>query len=162
MADKAKVVEQPKKLLVKDFQLDEQFAYARSCVTLPVGWEFDEVLKPEFWANVANLFQKNPMTGDKEKSGAIIAIRAADHSFCGEVYVRAVRERDLIVGVYKEPVYFGIRALPANLGYETRWNVGKRKFDIIRNSDREIVGEAETKELAMDWIGKMTGQAKAA
>lgn len=160
--DKVVSVDPPRKLLEKDFQLDEQFVYARACVTLPVGWAFEECLKPEFWVNIAPKFKKDQFTNGPEKTGAVVTIRTADHAFYAELYVRAVRERDLIVSIVKEPVYFGPKEVQSDK-YETRWNVGKRSYDIIRKSDKEIVGEAKTKEGVVDWIAKTHGTvAKAA
>jgi hypothetical protein len=144
---------EPRKLLQRDFRQSE-FANARMSVSLPVGWTFEDTLKPEFWVNVAHLFHKQPHTNEPDKAGAVIEIRTEDHAFYAELYVRAVQERGFIVATLREPVYFGPKktAVP---GFKTRWNVGARGYDIIRLSDKEIVGHAadfKVKEHALAWI----------
>lgn len=156
--------EAPRKLMEKDFAADVAHAYWRCAITLPVGWSIADCLKPEFWQNVGHKFQKQAFTGEPEKTGAVIEVRTLDHAFYAELYVRAVRGGVLDVAVLREPVYFGPKASEAS-GFEVRWNVGKRGFDIIRKSDREIVedaGKFPTKELALKWIESMTGMKAAA
>lgn len=141
-----------RKLSERHFE-QEEFAYARFAVTLPVDWTVEETLKPEFWANVAYRLRTDPMSGRKDFPGSIITVRSADHSFYAELYVRAVQDAGLVIALVREPVYFGLRNVKSD-NFETRWNVGKRMYDIIRNSDREIVASVKTKESAQDWIDK--------
>lgn len=147
--------DRPKALLAKQLCPPEH-RYGRMHVTLPVGWTIEDALKPEFWANVANQFRKVEMTNDPDRIGTIIELRTIDHAFYAEVYVRAVQERGLVVQLLGEPVYFGPKAVEST-AFEVRWNVARRGYDIIRKSDREIVGEAAkfpTREAAQDWIEK--------
>lgn len=147
--------EGPRSLAPKNFQSSE-FAYARFSATLPAGWTLEDALRPEFWANVCHVLQSPPVTREPDKSGAIIELRAEDHSFYAELYVRAVKKRGLDVAVLREPVYLGQQKVESDK-FEIKWNVGKRGFDIIRKSDRETVadgGTIKTREAAQEWIDK--------
>lgn len=149
----ARAQEQPRAISVRDFRLCE-FEYARFSARLAENVAFEDTLKPEFWVHIVHLLQKTPVTNEPDKAGAIIELRTIDHSFYAELYVRAVEEKGLIVSPLREPVYFGPKAVSSN-GFEAKWNVGKRAYDIIRKSDREIVkGGVPTKEAAQDWIDK--------
>ena len=126
-------------------------------MTLPVGWTLEDAFKPECWVQVCHLLQREAATNTPDRAGAIIRLRTYDHAFYAELYVRAVQERGLLVGVLREPVYFGPREVPDTTKFEARWNVGKRGFDIIRKSDREIVADGtkiKTREMAQEWIDK--------
>jgi hypothetical protein len=154
---KGEPVEQPRALKRSAFQSGE-FAYARMSATLPAGWDIEDALRPEFWVHVVDQFKKNPFTNDPDRVGAIIELRSEDHAFFAEVYVRAVQERGMVVALIGEPTYFGPKEIKAD-GFEVRWNVGKRGFDIIRKSDREIVAGGDrikTREQAQAWIGQTT------
>ena len=164
--------EQVYKAKESDFRIEGQYAFTRSSLTLPVGVPFEAVLHPEFWVALSHMFKKNPQSGTPDRTGGIIEVRTEDNAFFGEVYVRAVRGNLLdvaCIGPVMEngqpsPVYFGPKD-PTVTGYEIRWNIGKRGFDIIRNSDRTIVEDAEkfpTKELAIKWLNEVAGQKTAA
>lgn len=162
MAETA-VVMKPEPLKLPSSRLElAEVNRLRMAVTMPVGWKFEECLKPEFWSQVAYRFQKS-FDNKKDWRGRIIEIYTDDDAWYAEVYVKAVRERDIIVKVVTEPI--SLDAVSVNTAaYEVRWNVGKRAFDIVRLSDNEIVGDAKSKDLAAEWIAKTTGKpvAKAA
>lgn len=142
------------KLSDRFFQ-QEEFAYARMSATLPEGIDFLDILRPEYWANVAYKLKADNMTGRRDLSGTIISVRTADHAFYAELYVRAVSDRGLVVGVLKEPVYFGPKEIKSNQ-YKSRWNPGKKGWEIQRVSDNEIVaGPFPIKEAVQDWIDKV-------
>ena len=148
-----KAPEQPRTISVRDFKLCE-YEYARFSARLAENVSFEDTLKPEFWVHVAHILQKTPVTNEPDKAGAIIELRTIDHSFYAELYVRAVQEKGLIVSTLREPVYFGPKAVSSET-FDVKWNVGKRAYDIVRKSDREIVkGGVPTKEAAQDWIDK--------
>jgi hypothetical protein len=158
-----KPAEEPKRILLKDFQ-EADYSYARFSVTLPLGWTIEDALKPEFWTNVAHRLARQPQTGEPAKVGTIIELRAVDHSLYAELYVRAVMERGLTVALIRDPVFFGPRAVQDS-PFEMRWNVGRRGYDIIRRSDKVIVGEGSqfpTKEAAQAWISSTMDAMKAA
>jgi hypothetical protein len=151
--------EKQRKVLLKDFVMAE-YAYGHFSVTLPVGWKFDDTLKPEFWANVAHILDRPQGTNDPVKTGTIIDIRTEDHAFFGQLYVRAVRKQALDVAVLREPVYFGPQGDISDDGFDVRWNVGAKGFDIVRKGDGAIVGKAsdfKKKEDAVAWIARMKG-----
>lgn len=147
--------QEPPRQLRESSLASSEFAYARLSATLPVGWTIEDALKPEFWVRVAHKFAKTPVTGEPDKTGAIIELRSVDHSFYAQLYVRAVREGGLVVQLIGEPEYFGPRDVKSS-NFETRWNVGRRGYDVLRQSDREIVAHGlPTKEAAQEWIDKM-------
>jgi hypothetical protein len=167
--------EQPKLLRPSDLQ-ELEFAYANMSARIPAGVAFEEILKPGFWANVVRLFQKNTTTGQPDRSGALIHVRTEDHAYYGQLYVRAVLERGLIVecvGPSIEPKTG--KACPIDLDnglpwtgrkdfaskdFEAKWNVGKRGFDIIRTEDQQIVADGvniKTREAAIEMINKLKG-----
>jgi hypothetical protein len=42
---------------------------------------------------------------------------------------------------------------PEDIGLETKWNVGKRAFDVIRSADKFVMkGGFQTKASAVEWI----------
>jgi hypothetical protein len=144
---------QPYRLLQKDFQ-ETAFGRGHFTVTLPIGVEFEDALKQEFWVNVSHLLESKPNTNEPDLAGSIIIIDSADRGWVAELYVRAVVERGLIVGIKQKPVYQGPKT-SGNKLFDTRWNPGKKGHEIIRMSDREIVGDASQfpiKEDALEWI----------
>lgn len=139
------------------FQVSE-YAYADFSATLPPGTKVEEILNPEAWVHVCHLLEKRPVTGEPELTGAIIAVRTEDHEFYLNLYVRAVPGKGLVVEILKPDAngvcWLGPRAVTGE-PFDVKWNIGKRGFDIIRNSDREIVAdgaEIKTKEAAQEWI----------
>src|SRR5262245_44393357 len=85
---------------------------AHYLVTLPVGWAFDNVLRPEFWAMVAHNLAKKPNTGQHDQVGAVLNIVTEDNNFRGAVIVTAVREKALEVAVFIPPVQFDLAEIP--------------------------------------------------
>lgn len=159
----AKPIEAPppmiRKILERDFSMDGNFAFTRASLVLPLGWEIDDCLKPEFWMNVSHWFKSDPATGSIDRAGTIIEVRTEDHAFYAELYVRAVRGNVLDVAVLTKPIQFGVKS-EGTPEYKLRWNLGHRGFDIIRASDNVIVesgAKFPTKELALKWIEEVTG-----
>lgn len=149
----APVVEAPRTLPLREFKLAE-YEYARFSARLPQDATFEDALKPEFWVHVAHQLQKKAVTGEPDKAGAVIEVRTVDHAFYAELYVRAVHERGLTVGILREPVYFNKREVSSDK-FDIRWNVGNRGYDIVRKSDKEIVASGlKTKDAAAEWITK--------
>ena len=141
-----------------NFQTTGQF-YEDFQARLPVGVTVKDALRPEFWVHVVHLFKPNPTTGTGDATGSVIELRTEDHAFYARLYVRAVQERGLVVELMSPDkagvCYFGPKKIAYGEGFKTRWNVGKKGFDIIRKSDKEIVGDGAkfpTKEMANDWI----------
>ena len=134
----------------------DSYAYAGVDVTLPVGHTIDDALKVEYWALHAHKMLKPQFTSGPDWAGAMIYLRTDDHAFFCQLYVRAVRQGGLDVAVVGTPTYFGPKALSTG-GYEHRWNVGKRGYDIIRVSDRTIVADGKdmrTRDDVQNWINE--------
>jgi hypothetical protein len=149
--------EQLKRVKPASLQMSEH-AYARYSVVLPVGWDLDDVLDPEAWAHVAHKFEKTKLTNEPDRSGAIIEIRTEDHAFYAELYVRAVRNMALDVQAILGPVKLGPQAEKQTAGFDVRWNVGSRGFDIIRQADKVVVAKGlPKKEDAHAWIEQTVG-----
>lgn len=149
----------PPSLHASKFHIDGH-QYIRFSATLPVGVTIEDALQPEYWVHICHILQKEPVAGDRDKAGSIIEVRTEDHAFYAELYVRAVQERGLIVELVRDVVSFGPKEVLKEEGFETRWNIGKKGFDIIRKTDREIVADAATlptKEMANEWIVKTVG-----
>lgn len=178
MTDAFGKAKEPELYRVHDSEMgkqDEGYHYARVALTLPVGVAFDDLLRPEAWAQVAYRFHKNPNTNEPDRRGTIITVRTVDHAFYAELYVRGVGERDLTVECIgpavnlqtgqPAPKFFGPQGMVEAGRYDVRWNVGKRGFDVIRRSDREVVAGGEkfqTREAALQWIAALEGHSKAA
>lgn len=131
--------------------------YNRYTVTVPVDWELEDVTEPEAWAQIAGIIDKDKQTGRKAQTGSIIEVRTEDHGWYAELYVRAVRPMALDVHVLKYE-RIGPSVEKKITGFDTRWNVGKQGFDIIRLSDKQIVGDGKDfpkREDALEWIEKM-------
>jgi hypothetical protein len=134
------------------------YAYAEVDVTQPIGHTVTDALRPEYWVHHTDQLKARPFSGEADRSGAILRLRTDDHAHFATLYVRAVGERGLIVQQIGETTILGLKAVDSK-AFTVRWNVGKRGFDIIRNSDSEIVGDASkfsTKEQAQSWINETT------
>jgi hypothetical protein len=142
-------IEIPRKILARHF-MESEFAYADISVTMPVDHTIEDALKPEYWAHVAHRLQQNALTGQPDRSGAIIRLRTEDHAFFAMLYVRAVRKEALDVALIGEPTYFGPKGAAKSEKYDIRWNVGARGYDVVRKSDGAIVGRAADLKLKED------------
>jgi hypothetical protein len=132
------------------------YAYAEIDVTQPVGHSVQDALRPEYWVHHASKLKARAFTAEADRAGAIIRLRTDDHAHYAQLYVRAVHERGLEVQVLGEVFHLGAN-VDGTKAFDVRWNVGKRAFDVIRNSDREIVASGlKTKEAAVGWITETT------
>jgi len=165
--------EQPIALKPGAFQ-GAEFARARFDAMMPSGIAFEEALKPSFWTNVVHLLSRNQLTNQPDRSGAFIDLGTEDHAFYAKLYVRAVGSNGLIVQCIGPSIDAKGRACPVDLatglpwtgaqpvesdGFDIRWNLGKRGFDIIRKSDQQVIADGsnfKTREMALEWIEKTT------
>lgn len=132
------------------------YTYAEIDVTQPVGHTVDDALHPEYWVHHAYKLKARAFTGEADRTGALLRLRTEDHAHYALLYVRAVHDKGLTVQLLGEPFVLG-RQAKETPSFDIRWNVGKRGFDIIRKSDREIVSDGSknpTRELAEAWIEK--------
>lgn len=110
--------------------------------------KLEDVFDPEYWAHVADRFEK-PM-GEGDYCGSIIELRYPDHSMYAELFVRAVQKKALVVAL-KEVFFFGPKATVSK-HYMDRWNPGKKKFEVIRKIDGECVFESKVREKCEEYI----------
>lgn len=146
----------PPSLRVSDMQFAE-FSAATYNVWLPVGWRFEETLRPEFWAQTAHKLARQPVTNEPDKSGAVIQVRTRDHNFYAELYVIAVQEKGLRVAVLREPTYFDLKDIPETESNRAQWNAARSGWDIVRKSDGAVVADGaniKSRHDAKDWMEK--------
>jgi len=132
------------------------YAYAEIDVTQPVGHSIEDALRPEYWVHHSHKLKARAFTGEADRTGAIIRLRTDDHAYFATLYVRAVGEHGLVMQLLTEPVYLGPKSVETT-GFDVRWNVGNRGFDVIRKSDRSIVADSKmikTREQASIWINE--------
>ena len=138
---------------------EEEYAFSTMSYVMKEHEKFEDCLKPAYWAQVAHIMQPDPMNHRAGREGAIITIRREDHAFYAELYVRAARDQALTVDVVNGPYHFGQKAKMKSDGFEIKWNVGARGYNVVRVSDGAIVGKAEdlkTREEAVGFINKMS------
>lgn len=111
----------------------------------PAGTDFDDVLRPDYWAIVA----------PKLRVHDIIDVRCEDVSFFGQLYVRSVQGPDgkpvnrAVVAVLGCRV-FGDRGKPAIMaGHTVEWLGEKRKWCVVNLDNRSaLVEKKNTREEA--------------
>ena len=155
--------------------LGSEFARANFDAVMSAEHDFEDALRPGYWTNVVGLLKKNPISGERSRTGALINIGTEDHAFFGHLYVRAVLEQGLVVqciGPSFNPktgkacpidlqtgqYWQGRKATDLGTAFEIKWNVGKGGFDVIRTSDRQIVIDGTklpTREFAEAEIAKI-------
>ena len=146
------VLERPKhKINLGDFKQAE-YAFQRYSITVPVDLDVDELLNPEYWANVAHILARNEATKRPAALGTVIEVRNDEHSVYGELYVTGVTKKSMDVQWVKKPVYFGPKEAPTSTTHKVRWNLGAKKHEVIRLSDNEIVGAFDQKKEAHDFV----------
>lgn len=150
-------------LMPKDLAMAE-FVTPTMTITVPYGTPFESILKPEFWVNVRSKFARNAVSGQMEKSGSSIIVRTVDMAYHADLIVLAVVEGGMIVECVGpvhdkhgngQPYYIGPRGDLSDDRHTVNWNNQKRGFDIIRKSDRQIVGQAvaiRTRSQVLDWL----------
>jgi hypothetical protein len=116
---------------------------------------FSDLLEPEYWAFVAHRFQK-PLDNAGTYAGSIIEVRPYDMRFYARLFVRAVLKTGLIVSVL-EHTEVGLQELTSE-AIEVIWDTTVQGYDIIRKSDREVVGRAKdfkTLDQVQAWADRM-------
>jgi hypothetical protein len=126
-------------------------------VELPVGWRFEECLRPEFYAQVSHKLAGNVATNTKELAGSLLHVVTEDHNFRAVLEVTVVREKALQVEVFIPPVYYDLEEIPENDVNVARWNAQLRGWDIVRKADGAVVADGKnikTRREAADWMSK--------
>lgn len=147
------------RILPKDFKLVE-YAANRWSAILNEGQTLEDAMQPEFWQHVARDDQRGMKAGD------VIEVRIFDHSFFAELYVRKVDPGTALVALLRL-IDFVDRAAAKAEGpapvLTTRWNLGRKAFDVIRASDREVISSGhKLKEDAQAWIANHLKSLRAA
>jgi hypothetical protein len=148
------------RILQKDFKLVE-FASRRWSAALQEGQVLEDAMAPEFWSNVARGDQRSLMAGD------VVEVRAHDHSFFAELYVRKVDQGSALVALIRATDFVDHAAEAKAAKHDgvlaPRWNLGRKCFDVIRPSDKEIISTGhKLKEDAQAWIADHLKALKAA
>ena len=152
------------------FKLSDH-AYARFTATLPVDTPFEAVYDPAFWASVSTQFKAMPGTREADRSGAKIEVHSANHLFWGILYVRAVKDKSLIVQCIGPSVDKNGRAAPIDLqtglpwmgekkleheSFDIKWGGPHGLWKIVRKSDGAVVAsKLATKEACQAWLDEM-------
>lgn len=149
-----------KRILQKDFKLIE-FAHRRWSADLQEGQTLEDTLQPEFWADVARGDNRGMIAGD------IVEVRSFDHSFFAELYVRKAEQASATVALIRAADFVDrkaeAKADKANDVLLPRWNVGSKRWDVIRSSDKQIISSAHAlKEDAQAWIADHLSKLRAA
>ncbi len=116
------------------------------------GHTLEDALQPEFWSQVAYKFLR-PIVTEGNYAGSIIELRSHDLSLYAELFVRVVRKTGVVVQLLRS-YEIGLQNVEAP-GHTIRWHNKVKGYDIIRNSDREIVANAKdtpTREAAQTWL----------
>jgi hypothetical protein len=59
-------------------------------VTAGADWTFEDVMKPEAWANVARKVARDALNTRRDKLGSVIHVHSATQAFFAELYINAV------------------------------------------------------------------------
>jgi hypothetical protein len=127
-----------------NFQLEQQI-FQRWAFTAPHGSKFEDMMEPSFWASVAH----------KVQPWDVIAVKAEDHSFWGELLVLHKEKFSLQVGKLR---YFELDKLETKVAkgelalsqndYRIEFDA-KNKWKCIRKSDNAQIFQGHTsKEFA--------------
>jgi hypothetical protein len=125
------------------WQLGE-FLNARHAVTLPAGVPFENIKRPEFWANIVRI-----------KPDDIIEVRTDDRRFYAELIVLARGRNWATVAVIREPVELKAASLPPSetSAYKTEYSGSHAQWRVLRLSDNAVVKEKlPTEQAAMQWV----------
>ena len=138
-----------KKLLPRDLKvLAGGFAMTIWTADLDESMTLDDTAKPEFWAHVA----------DKLNRGDEVKIRAYDKAPLGTLFVRATGQGWAKVGIMERwAAPDAALKEPEGSPYEAKWNVGRRGYDVVRKSDRQVIQPGDKfplREDALAWIAE--------
>lgn len=119
-------------------------------IVLDPGTEFDDVLKPAFWAHVAR----------RLKPRNRIEVHAADGSWYAELMVRSASHVSAFVSPVHHVTFDDMKAEADDLGdYLIKFR-GAAKWSAIRNADKAVVVEGlASRAEVMAWLKKPQAQA---
>ncbi|MGY3393440.1 hypothetical protein ACVWW6_006031 [Bradyrhizobium sp. USDA 3311] len=116
-------------LPVTRWQLGE-FLNNRHSVSPAVGTPFEDVLRPEFWANIVRM-----------QPGDIIEVRPEDQSYYAELYVLKRERNSATVAVIREPVKLeaAYKPLPGEVLFSVEFAGPMAKWRVVRRSDKSVM-----------------------
>jgi hypothetical protein len=101
-------------------------------VELPYGLPFEDMLRPEYWAHVSRLLNR--------EGGDIIEVFAADKSIYAELLVLAASKIDAKVVVLRLIHLDDLeRASVDTSEFKVQWRGPDGRFAVIRLSDKQVV-----------------------
>jgi hypothetical protein len=108
------------------------------------GTTLDEMLLPEYWANVAKTLKK----GDR------IDVTSADGEWLAELLVRASADNSVTVSVLQKYVFSTPEAPVVDDAFDIKHR-GGAKWSVLRKSDKRVMVEnLETRNEAESWVAK--------
>lgn len=130
-------------LQVTRWQLGE-FMNSRHSVSPASGTPFEDLLRPEFWANITRL-----------AAGDIIEVRPEDQSYYAELYVMRRDRTAATVAVIREPVKLvpAFKPLPGEVNFRVEYAGSHGKWRVLRISDKAVMRDRfESEGLARTWL----------
>lgn len=115
-------------------------------VTVSPDMPFDEVLKPDYWTNVAR----------KMRPHQRVIVDCEDGSYTATLFVRSAQRLSAHVEVISKSEFGKADTGPVDgkSGFEIKWAGPSHKHRIIRKSDNEVIQHGfETPEAADAWLG---------
>jgi hypothetical protein len=112
--------------------------------------KFEDMLKPDYWAHVANDLKRFDL----------IDVIAADGSWFARLIVRAVGKLAVHVAVLSFHEFDKKEIKEEKNAYEIAWSGPKAKYRVVRTSDKAVIQDGlETKDQAKDYIEGLNEQA---
>ena len=114
------------------------------CIVPEAGVEYNDVLKPEFWAHVA----KDLRPGDR------VEVMAEDGDYFAELYVRRVGKLAADVAELRRKVFkVKVASTEASSGHTVQWKGPHHRWAVVRESDGVAVQPGfQDKEAAFTWL----------
>lgn len=64
-------------------------------ITVPLGWTFEDMMKPVAWSSVVNPIAANPTKTQIDRVGSLIYVSTADNSFVAWLRISAIRRDNM-------------------------------------------------------------------
>lgn len=130
-------------LQVTRWQIGE-FMNTRHSVTPASGTLWEDLLRPEFWANITAM-----------KEGDIIEVRPEDQSYFAELYVLRRQRTSATVAVIREPVKLvsAYKPRPGEVKFRVEFAGSLAKWRIVKTSDLTVLRDKFASESeARSWL----------
>lgn len=130
-------------LQVTRWQLGE-FLNNRHSVSPASGTPWEDLLRPEFWANITRM-----------APGDIIEVRPEDQSYFAELYVLKRERNSATVAVIREPVRLvaAYKPLPGEVNFDVEFAGSMAKWRVVRRSDKSMMRDKfATEGEARRWL----------